>query len=906
MGFDPKEYRKRVLSRYTRSGASALGAALREMRGDPALLFPSRLDLADLYDVTPPLGPDLGDHVDAVAGAFRAAERIGGGNPHPRELHDLLQARNSDFRTSAFWTAALARSTARADADLSRFAEEVGRELAGLGVVTMPDLRAVATGSGVGPGVDDAVLIEAVAAVGVAVVPPFPVVSAPAQRLREIKTGLGKTAGRSVLSAVFLSAGEPASFSLVDGFSSDVVGLALDLRAVSDSYAHAERLGTSDENDAYRKVLGAVRAAVTTDAELLALVISSFVETGRDIVKAGGTRRGQLETFVEQTGIARVDAGRILLRLQPQASGNAPSWSDVLSLVAAGSVKQARRAYLSLSGRVAGSSSPEQQAAERSLSYAEERVEALRTVAKDAVTAGDLEAAARAYDEALTLCADDETLSAAARALPPAAPLRAVAVVSEDGSRVRLTWEPGYGSTDDVVYQVVRRVGSAPRNNLDGSVLASGLRTPGFEDTEPRVAEQAWYGIAASRGGGASPVAVADALALPPVGDVVATTDPTSITLRWTTPRAASRIEVLRIDSDGSEHHVPLDGPSATTVSDVRTGAAHTFLLTALYAASDGSTMRSSTERVTAVPRGTAAPVTSLSLEARPADRDLPVVAAAWPTVPGFDVEVWHADRPWDRVLGDRIPMAEIGRTAELLAGRSISAPPGRAALEGVTKGGLRHYLAVTRDGDVGVVGAAKVFGSAPAVRNVHVERFGAEVVISWDWPGPTFDVEVTWDGPAGGRRLLAASEYRSEGGCRVSLGSAGGHVSLCSVTSDPTGDVAWRSPSVELDVPGVSGEVPYDVRFRRRLAGPPRGATVRFTPDRGASFEVVVVASFSRFMPFDPTQGAVVSRSAVSGDAPEVEVELPRGKGTVWVRAFASTPGIRLIDPSPARMKVE
>jgi hypothetical protein len=905
--FDPKDYRKRVLARYTRGGGSELSSALREMRKDSALVVPRRLDLTDFYDVRVGMPAEgIAAHIDAVVAAIKAAERGAGGSTHPRELHELIEARNAALRTESFWTAAHAARAKRAEDDLQRFAQEASAEFAGFAVVTMPRLRAVATGSGVPAAVDDAALASAVASVGVDVVPAFPIVSVPAQRLREIENGLKKTAARSVLSAVFLTADDVPTFTILDGFSAEGSSLSLTVSAVTASYDYSEHIGASNENDAYRKVLGAIRAAATTDAELLMLVIACFVETGRRVARAGGTQRGQLDAFVQETGIARMDAARILLEVQPQQGAAAHGWGDVQSLVANGAIKEARRAFGVISSELGGSASPEQEQALRSLVEAEARLDELRALASAAVAAGDIEAATKAYNDALTLCSDDDALTAAARAMPPAPPLRVVAGIGSDGRTVHLSWEPGFGSTEDVVYHVVRRVRSAPRNNLDGETIARQISVPAHTDAEPPIATPVWYGIAASRGGAASPVAVAEILVLPPVSEVAITTEPTSATVRWSTPPEALRIAIERIDPDGTIHDVPTGSQSAATLTGLSTGASYTFLLTAIYTGTDRAPLRSETVRANAIPRGVALPSTTLSVMSREPVADRPVVAVAWRAVSGFSIEVWHYDSDPGWRVGERLAMSLIQRQGTRLAGRPTPAAPDREGVEGVTLSGVRHYVAVTRDGDSGVIGAARAFGNAPMIRNVHFERFGTEVVLSWDWPGSEFDVQVDWNGATTGSRLLGPTEYRTEGGCRVSLGSAGGSITLASVASESAQGESWTSPPVHVTIPGIEHEVRYDVRFHRQVFGPPRGVTLTFGPDIPEALEVVVVASFSRFMPYDAAQGTIVGRAVVTTESLAVEAAIPRGKGPLWVRAFTPSDGVRLLDPPPARMKVE
>src|SRR5690606_32571962 len=141
------------------------------------------------------------------------------------------------------------------------------------------------------------------------------------------------------------------------------------------------------------------------------------------------------------------------------------------------------------------------------------------------------------------------------------------------------------------------------------------------------------------------------------------------------------------------------------------------------------------------------------------------------------------------------------------------------------------------------LVSAVKPFGSAPAVQNIRAERFGNEVVLSWDWPGPEYEVLVAW---AGGERTIAMNEYRTGGGCRVLMGSGGGTITVTSVAGE--GDARWVSPGTSITVEGSASAVEYDVEFQRKLFGPPAGATLTFAVAMGsAPFDVEVIVHYSR-----------------------------------------------------------
>ncbi len=909
MTFDGKEYSRRVLSQYAKSKEPILRKALRELKQDPQLKLPSEFDLAEFYDISvEPNDVELASHIDAVASCISHWVRQPGRPKQPLDFHALIIARNPNLKSADFWPDVLQRRTQRAQAALNEFGANIATDFSALGVVTRKQLRDLAKGSGIPESISDSKLAEVVKAAGVSVVDEFPVVNPapPAQVLNEITNGIKKTSAKSVLSAIFLEkGGEPDTFSILDGFLTSDNGYSLSIETVKSAYSYSQHRPDTDENDSFRKILAAIMKSATSDAELVNIVIAYFIDLGRQTFKEVVSKRGALTTFIERTGLAKEDAGRILLHVAPDGFAQKRGWPDVQALIRDGNLKEARRLYEAVFAELGESTSTEQEKALQDLLSTETKVEELRRKAQTAQTQGDLEIAMKALSEALTLCGDDESLSAAALCLPPAAPIRFASSLSEDARIVKLSWEPGFGSTDDVRYQVIRKIGSLPQNNNDGALVGNDIQATSFEDSSPPIAVKVYYGVSASRGGGASPVAVTEVMALPPVSDVVVTSDPKSITLRWTMPPEASTIEIVQTAPDGLTMLLQVDGQSGTTSSGLRMGATYTYLLTAIYFGTSGERLKSATVRATGVPRGSPKPVPAITITDKTSVGMKPEVAVEWAPIKGYAVEIWHYAQKPSWLIGTRLAMSEIRTKGRQLAGRSIT-NGGCEGVQGTSDQGLRYYVAITRDGEFGLVGAMVAYGSAPPVQNLHAVRLNDEVVLSWDWPGPEYEVRVRWNGASSGERIIAMSKYRTEGGCRVLLGSGGGTFEVASVAGE--GDTRWVSSVTTLEVHGEATVVEYDIYFRKKLFCLPSGATLKFSMLTSAMpIDVVVVACLSKWMPSDPLQGSVLKRATVSITSPQIEVTLPRGaKGPIWVRAFASTCGVRLIDPPPTRMKVK
>jgi len=401
-----------------------------------------------------------------------------------------------------------------------------------------------------------------------------------------------------------------------------------------------------------------------------------------------------------------------------------------------------------------------------------------------------------------------------------------------------------------------------------------------------------------------SPVAVSGLMALPPVDDIGVASNPSSITLRWNLPPEASTIEIVQTAPDGSTSHLQPGAQSGLTSSGLRMGATYVYLLTAIYVGATGELLRSETMRAIGVPRGSPRPVPEITITGQGATGAHPEVVVTWVPVHGFVVEVWHYRQKPGWPVGTRLPMSEVLAQGRQLAGQSIE-DPGRQGVAGATEQGVRYYVAITRDGEFGLVGAMRPYGATPPIQNLCATRFGEDTVLSWDWPSPEYEVRVRWDGESSGERIITMSEYQKNGGCRIPLGSAGGLVEVATVAGE--GHEHWYSVSTNLEVEGAAIVVEYDISFERKVFGPPNFAMLHFKmAETVTPIEVVVVAHGSRWMPADVTQGCVIAQTIVSLASPQIKVELPRGvKGPFWVRAFTSSPGTRLIDPTPDRMMV-
>lgn len=904
MPFEAADYRKRILTPFKGPQLAVLQQALRELNAGTDVRIPSGLDLVALYEMDARMNDvQVAARVREVSDVFAkcsssAAHRTIA--PNLVELDKTLRARNLDFATESFWRRQFAGREERERAQLAVFATVAASELAALGVVTVTRLRQLATGAGVPSSLPDSELAEVVSDQGIKVVPDLtvPPIDIPGSIAKE----LAKTTFSSLVAAIFLE-NPPRGFSVIDGFKTSS-GAGVRLADVKAASALTDRRGASNENDGAKKVLNAVLSQVKSDAELQEFLLAYFVDLGRGYVQSSVLIGIALNKLTD-TGLDREEAARIISLYAAGSISN--GFPDVLVLVQEGSLKAARRLFESLAADAGESKSDLMTKARTGLEASEQRLATLRAAAKSAVEAGDTEAAAKALNDALTVCTDDESLTEMASALPPSAPLKVIATTTGDGSRVQIMWEPGFGSTSDVQYQVIRKTGSAPRNSHDGVVVAQHLAGTRAEDPQPPLAVPLFYAVAASRGGAFSTSASDQITVVPPVHNVTTRSDASSILVRWETPVGAQSVRVTRTGPDGRAIAVPVGAHGGAVSTALNTGSTYTFSVTADYAAGGGAIISSESVRITAVPRGEAKPVRELLLEQRAAAGGEFEVEASWDQVTGFQIEVWSfpALPGWN--YGSRVGAADLARTGRQLTGQEIDGGK-RQGIRGPLPRGLRHYLAVTRDGSDAIVGAAQPFGVLPSLNSVTAQRFNDEVVLSWEWPGDEFDVRARWSSRDGsGETTITRHRYQKDGGLRIKSGNTDTRFVLETTTTSSAG--AWSAPEHVVHVAGAKPSVAYSVAWQRGVFGPPGGATLAFLSESPMkSCGVTIVAKEGNIMPFSRSDGVPLftGQLDLQGGVPHpVKIRIPKLGRHVWVRAFPLAPdSLRLVDPQTHQLK--
>ncbi|MGW4370080.1 hypothetical protein ACWEKT_30985 [Nocardia takedensis] len=905
---DAAKYKADVLIPLRKAHLGDLTNGIAELRRGAQ--YPSTIDLAMVYAIEP------GMDDAAVAGRIREVRawwnknKLGGSVKEVAkfcgDLDTALGAKHSDLTTAAFWAKWQARRVEQSRAVLDDLAAMLVHQYRDFGVITLDRIRAAASTNSMTARLSDAELSAMVrSAPDLRLVeeftPPTLEIPQPVRREWGATTGL-----RTYLDAVFYEK-PPEEFRLLGGFAAP--GLRAPTAATIKEALHAcdKRAGT--EVEAVKKLLHALNEAHGKGEDVTALTLVQLVEVARESLQ-GGIVLFAIQKLVER-GLDRTEAARVVMYCvdasSVQAGGETPQ--RVLDLLADNQLRSARTLFNGLSTGKTHAGTPELADAERALTKNEEQVTAWRAEAEQALRAGRVAVATELLSRAFAMAADDESLGRLVASLPPAAPptLSLVAADSAAGAgrAVRVLWAASPGADEDTTYVVVRKAGSAPRDIRDGTVIAGAGATEAL-DPNPPVAEQIWYAVAARRGGEPSPLTTATITLLPPVADVVVSSDPTSVTVRWTTPREAARITVTRTDPDGRRTAVPVTGTDIVTSTGLRTSQTYTFELIAEYH-SGASTLTSAPVRVSAVPRLAASPVQSLEITPEGFGGERTDVVAEWTALVGHEVEIWQFPSAPGWASGSRVDHASLASSGGSRLQGTVRRLGTRVRLSASVPAGLRHYVAVTLDHRTALIGASTSLAICEPVGDPRVERFGEVAVVSWEWPRADYRVRANWT--AGGRTgstRVSRPEYVRDGGMRLTVGAGAATIRLASVLESAQGQ--WHSPEIVLELAGSSQSARYRLLWPRKLVG--RGPLrIEFTADRPVRGVAVAVHLFAgAYLPQRATPETVVQRVDLDIPAPEpqiVEVDLPKLPKPFWVRCFAAKPDVlTLTDPPSDTLK--
>ncbi|MEU5696711.1 hypothetical protein [Actinosynnema sp. NPDC020468] len=488
----------------------------------------------------------------------------------------------------------------------------------------------------------------------------------------------------------------------------------------------------------------------------------------------------------------------------------------------------------------------------------------------------DVEAAAAGYHRVREVLADDRVDAGLERCRPPEPPS---ATAEVRAGRVVVTWEPSGATAGRVAYRV-RRDDTALGEDVTGGELV---------DPDPPNGIPLVYRVFTLRDGNPSARA-AHAAPVTVLGDVLdldVRGDFDAVSGRWRLPEGAVGALVTRGGSPVPATH------SATFVDrDVRPGESHEYRVRARYRLPDGTAAASEGLVRTASRQEVPDAVVDLVAEV---DRD--ELVARWTAPPRGDVEVLELRAGDDPPEPGVVSVREARRLgAPVTAGTRTG--PGSLRGRLATPGRRAVVVPVTVLGELAAIGTPVVVdaGQAP-VTALRLDRLGATVRLSWEWPAGATAARVVWRAAT---RPVGPTD--PEAACldvtKVAYDSRGVSIPV------PEGE-HWFGVCTARTVDGVPGYGPLALRresttrtarYSVKRVGVLRRRWVLTVAD-AAPAELVLVAR-SGVRPIDADDGEVLLRLEGAADGGfEVPGHLRR---PVYLRAFSRDDRVVLVPLRP------
>ncbi|RKT52845.1 hypothetical protein [Saccharothrix australiensis] len=336
----------------------------------------------------------------------------------------------------------------------------------------------------------------------------------------------------------------------------------------------------------------------------------------------------------------------------------------------------------------------------------------------------DVEAAVAGYHRVREELADERVDVALERCRPPAPP-SATAVVR--AGRVVVTWAPSAATAGRVAYRVSR----------DGTVLAADTAAGELVDPDPPNGTPLVYEVHALRDGNPSARAArtAPVTVLGEVLDLAVRGAADSVSGRWRLPDGADGAVVTRSGAPVGEAR-----PTAFVDHDVRPGETYRYRVRARYRLPGGGTALS--EGVVASASCQEVPVGVVDLVAE-VDHD--ELVARWTPPPRGEVELLELRDGEDPPAPAVVSARQARRLGAPVAGDVLA---GRGVLRGRTAepGRRRVLVPVTVLGELAAIGTP--FAVDPRqgpVTALRLERLGATVRVTWEWPPGATAARVVW-----------------------------------------------------------------------------------------------------------------------------------------------------------------
>lgn len=794
------------------------------------------------------------------------------------------------METRAWWQARQSDTQQAAERSIAVMADDLRRRFEALGVVTSAMLGQFAGKLGL----TTAQANQAAQRAGLAVIDDVSLPeTGPIGNFDALAKAMAECAVPSVPELVHPGSG---TFRLVERYECLADKLKrLDLVSVEARRAAAEKLGVSATDDARRKALGILSGALRAGVDLRDVALYQMVTIAQG---STGVSIDLAAQELREAGLEARDAAIVAVLVAEGGGGQGGPANRVPDLLAAGRLREARAAAMSLPADAGAHAEAMQQ-----IEAAQRQLDQLIAAAKAALAAREEARAAALLKDAARISAEDAATELAAVPLPPPADLRAAV----EGGAVRLFWRPAAGHDPDTVYAVRRTPRARPITAPSEGEPVYHNRGDTCADPRAPVARPVQYAVfALGDERPSSRPATASITALPPVSGLAAEVGTAMVALRWSAHPDAE-VRVTRGGPGGGPAPVRVTG-SGCQVSGLTEGQPQHFEVTAVYRGPDGGELRSVPEQITATPRAQARPVSTL--RARPVGTDGAIrVRVTWIPVDNSDVKIVRAERELTLPFGKTVSFEEMEAVGPEMTGTIASA--GReTGFETQLPTGVHRLVPFSVGGAGIVVGKSAMIAVTDPVRQLTVTPFADYATVSWAWPPNAQIAEVSWrvDGEEDVRRV-DRGQYLSTGGFRVPLGQGPCHIEVRAVIA--VEGKSFTSPAVSAEITQV---VEPQIRYRVSSTGPSVGPLggrkkkVVFTADQPCSgVRIVMVASPGRVLPIKVSDGVPILDIVLPpSDTPaEFRVTVPGSiRKPFWVRCFVAAGQARLIDPPTTSLK--
>jgi hypothetical protein len=878
MRFDETEYREVFLKKH------------RGARGAPG-------DLLARYAITlPATDADIAERVKAVRAYWN---KIYNNSSNIAQVAKLCRAEDERLKaehgakmdTRAWWQARQSDAQQAAEGSISVMADDLRRRFEKLGVASSAMLSQFAAKLSL----SSAQAHQAAQRAGLAVIGDVTLpVAEPIGNFAALAKAMAECAVPSVPELVHPGAGP---FRLVDRYECVTdPRKRLDAVAVEAQRAAADKRGISATEDARRKALTILSQALRVGVDLRDVALFQMVTIAQSSV---GVSIDLAAQELRQAGLQAKDAAIVAVLVAEQAGGPGGAANKVPELLAAGRLREARAALMSLPA-----DGGDRADAQARIDAAQQQLDQLIAAARAALAAPDEARAEALLKDAARISAEDAATELAAVPLPPPADLRATL----EGGAVTLFWRPAPGHDQGTVYVVRRTLQPRP-------LTAPSEGEPVYRDHGDTCADQRapvarpvqYAAFALGEGRPSSRPAVVSATSLPPVSDLTADVETATVRLRWSA-HADAEVRVTRAGPDGAPVPVRVTG-SGCQVSGLTEGQPQYFEVRAVYRGPDGRELCSAPEGITATPRAQARPITTL--RAQPVGNEGAIrVRITWVLVDNSDVKIVRAQREPTGPFGRIVSPEEMAAIGPELTGTVVSG--GReTGFETVLPSGVHRLVPFSIGGTGIVIGKMTTVAVTDPVRHLTVTAFADFANLSWEWPANAQVAEVSWqvDGDEDVARI-DQGQYRSKGGFRVPLGRGPCHVEVRAVIT--VAGKSFTSPPVTADITHI---VETPIRYQVSNIGPSVGPlggrrkTVTFTAEQPCfGVRVVMIARQGPVMPTSASDGFPILDTVLSlrsGPSEPFRVTVPGSiRKTFWVRCFVVAGQARLIDPPIASLK--